>query len=290
MGRAVGARKERPPCLPREVGKAQGPMADVLGARRGEAQVTGGWRWRREGGGSGPGTPLGPGGAPWEWTPIQPSPQDCSNWLAHANGSLELPFATLTNKAGKGGRHGRCSKRFRRSGGQTQISRSARRDPCDGDQQSSVVWDEETCGARDRSGQGCVRLKALGSRAWGARALGSRPRRPRGARASGSRPRRPRVTPSRPRRLENASAKPWRLRHEGAPMMAWVGGSGRNGVSVKAVETWDARALSSGRLGAPRSSGGCRGGLGRGRSAQGGSGRDGSLADAAGGWGAMALR
>jgi hypothetical protein len=36
--------------------------------------------------GSGPGIPLGLGGAPLESTRIQPYPQDCSNWFAHANG------------------------------------------------------------------------------------------------------------------------------------------------------------------------------------------------------------
>jgi hypothetical protein len=52
---------------------ARGPLASPLGARRkvGTAAV-----------GPGPGMPLGPGGAPWERTPSQPSPQDCSNWLA----------------------------------------------------------------------------------------------------------------------------------------------------------------------------------------------------------------
>jgi hypothetical protein len=52
-------------------------------------------------------------------------PQDCSNWIAHANGCgcprqrLEFPFATLpSRKLAKASlRHGRCSERFCRSRG-----------------------------------------------------------------------------------------------------------------------------------------------------------------------------
>jgi hypothetical protein len=114
------ARKERAGGPHGEFGKAIGTVAYPLGDRR-KAQVVGG----RGGGGSGPGIPLGPGGALWELTPIQPSPQDCSNWIAHANGwgctrqRLGFPFAMLTTRklAKASIHHGRCSERFCRSRG-----------------------------------------------------------------------------------------------------------------------------------------------------------------------------
>jgi hypothetical protein len=154
------ARRER---LGRPVGRCPPRLAIVANS---------GWQGAEEptGGGSGLGILLGPRGALWERTPIQPSPQDCSNWFVHANGS-GLPFATLTNKSWQSKQitMGVAAAVLRRSRGQTN--------PQDRPQRSWGRHSATECrgrrgvrvsgapGTEDRSDQGRVGFKARGSRA-----------------------------------------------------------------------------------------------------------------------------
>jgi hypothetical protein len=161
------------------VWKAIGTVAYPLGDRR-KAQVVGG----QGGGGSGPGIPLGPGGALWESTPIQPTPQDCPNWFAHANGCgcprqrLEFPFATLpSRKLAKANiHHGRCSERFCRSRGLSNPQDRPQRSL-----QPRAAIERGECDLRGYQGARSLRFKAAGG-SW---ARANRPR-PRNAQGAGS--------------------------------------------------------------------------------------------------------